>query len=113
MHEIAMTESIIEMAEAEARKHGSDRIDSIKLRIGQFTGVVKEALEFAFDAARHGTLAEKAELYIEIVPMRLKCRLCDKVFSSDGHFDFFCPDCDQPGDIISGRELQIEYIDLA
>lgn len=108
-----MTQSIIELAEAEARKHGSDRIDRIKLRIGQFTGVVKEALEFAFDAARQGTLAESAELCIEIVPMRLTCKRCDRTFSSEGQFDFFCPACGQPADIVSGRELQIEYIDLA
>jgi hydrogenase nickel incorporation protein HypA/HybF len=112
MHELAMTESIIELVEAEARKRGSDRIDGIKLRIGQFTGVVKEALEFAFDAIKHGTLAESAELLIEIVPVRMKCSPCDKVFSPDGIFDFFCPVCDRPAEIVSGRELQIEYIDL-
>ena len=112
MHELAMTESIIELVEAEARKHGSDRVNVIKLRIGQFTGVVKEALEFSFDAIKHGTLAERAELQIEIVPMRKRCEHCDKTFGSNDGFDFFCPDCDWPVEIISGRELHIEYIDL-
>jgi hydrogenase nickel incorporation protein HypA/HybF len=113
MHELAMTQSIIELVEAEARKHGSDRIDEIKLRIGQFTGVVKEALEFAFDAVKHGTLAEEAQLHIEIVPMRMKCKPCDRDFSPNGDLDFFCPLCARPAEIVSGRELQIEYIELA
>lgn len=108
-----MTQSIIALAEAEARRYGSDRIDRIQLRIGQFTGVVKEALEFAFDAVKLGTLAESAELCIEIVPMRLKCKRCGMSFSSEGQFDFFCPACDQPAEIVSGRQLEIQYIDLA
>jgi hydrogenase nickel incorporation protein HypA/HybF len=113
MHELAMTESIIELVEAEARKHGSDRVNKVKLRIGQFTGVVKEALEFSFDIIKHGTLAEHAELQIEIVPLRKRCEPCDKLFDSNGDLDFFCPDCARPVEIVSGRELQIEYIDLA
>lgn len=112
MHELAMTQSIIELVEAQARKHGSDRVNKIKLRIGQFTGVVKEALEFSFDVIKQGTMAESAELQIEIVPLRKRCEPCDKVFGGNGDFDFFCPDCNRPAEIVSGRELQIEYIDL-
>ena len=41
---------------------------AIRLRIGALSGVVPEALEFAFEALRPGTLAEKAELAIESVP---------------------------------------------
>ena len=113
MHELAMTQSIIELVEAEARKHGSVRVDKVKLKIGEFTGVVKEALEFSFDVIKAGTLAEFAELEIEVVPLRKRCGCCDTVFGSTGDFDFFCPDCSGPVEIVSGRELQIEYIDLA
>jgi hydrogenase nickel incorporation protein HypA/HybF len=104
-----MTQSIISWQKQARSADRSNHRSSNR----QFTGVVKEALEFAFDAARQGTLAESAELCIEIVPMRLTCKRCDRTFSSEGRFDFFCPACGQPADIVSGRELQIEYIDLA
>ena len=113
MHELAMTQSIIELVEAEARKQGSEKVNKIKLRIGQFTGVVKEAIEFSFEVIKQGTLAETAELEIETIPLRKRCAPCDKVFGANGDFDFFCPDCNAPVELISGREMQIEYIDLA
>jgi len=34
------------------------------------------------------------------------------VFASTDLFDFFCPLCSAPAEIVSGREMQIEYIDL-
>lgn len=112
MHELAMTQGIVDAVEAEARKHGADRVNKIKLRIGEFTGVVKEALEFSFDVIKAGTLVESAELEIEVVPLRKRCACCDAVFGSNGDFAFFCPECGGAVEIVSGRELQIEYIDL-
>lgn len=112
MHELAITQGILEIAEREAAKHHSGRITRIKLQIGEFTGVVKEALEFSFEVVRQGTLAEHAQLEIEVVKLRKRCPSCEKVFESKDQFDFFCPQCNAPAQIISGREMQIEYIEL-
>lgn len=110
MHELAIIESVIELAEREARKHNAARITKIKLRIGEFTGVVAEALLFAFEAIRDGTLAGEAALEIERVPLRKRCPACGKI--SDGGFEFFCADCRAPVEILSGREMQIDYLEL-
>jgi hydrogenase nickel incorporation protein HypA/HybF len=110
MHELAIIESVIELAEREARQHDAARITKIKLRIGEFTGVVAEALEFAFEVAREGTLADAAVLEIERVPLRKRCPACGKM--DDGGFAFFCADCRAPVEILSGREMQIEYVEL-
>jgi hydrogenase nickel incorporation protein HypA/HybF len=110
MHELAITMNILELAEREARKHKAQRINKIKLKIGEFTGVVREALEFAFEVARQGTMAEQATLDIEIVPLRKKCPVCGK--ESGGGYDFFCADCQTAVEIVSGREMQVEYVDL-
>ena len=112
MHEMAITQGILEIAEREAAKHNAVCISRIKLRIGEFTGVVREALEFSFEVIKHGTLAENAELEIEVVKLCKRCPSCDEVFESKDQFDFFCPRCNAPAEIISGREMQIEYIDL-
>ena len=109
---MAITQGILEIAEREAAKHNSSRITRIKLQIGEFTGVVKEALEFSFEVIKQGTLAEDAQLEIEVIKLRKRCPGCDEVFESKDQFDFFCPRCNAPAQIISGREMQIEYIDL-
>lgn len=112
MHELAITQGILEIAEREAAKRNSCRITRIKLQIGEFTGVVKEALEFSFEVIKQDTLAEHAQLEIEVVKLRKRCPNCDEVFDSKDQFDFFCPECNAPAEIISGREMKIEYIDL-
>jgi len=112
VHEFAITQGILQIAEREAVKHNSSRITRIKLQLGEFTGVVKEALEFSFEVIKLGTLAEDARLEIEVIKLRKQCPGCDEVFEAEGQFDFFCPQCNAPAEIISGREMQIEYIDL-
>ena len=71
MHEISIIESILEVAEEKASEADSPSITVIKLRLGEFTAIAREALEFAFEVARLGTLAEHARLEIEVVPMVL------------------------------------------
>lgn len=110
MHELAITESLIAAAEAEARRHAARRIAKVKLKVGEFTGVAPEALQFCFEVARRGTLAEGAELEIEFVPLRKRCPACAKI--SDGGFEFRCPVCRAAVEVLSGRELQIEYLEL-
>jgi hydrogenase nickel incorporation protein HypA/HybF len=57
MHEISIIESILEVADEKAREVNSPSIKVIQLRLGQFTAISREALEFAFEVARLGTLA--------------------------------------------------------
>ena len=112
MHELALAQSIIEIGENEARKHGDARILKIKLLLGELTGVVREALEFSFEAARFGTSAERATLEIELVPLRARCLKCGPVLEPQRDFCLLCPGCGDAVVIVSGREMQVEYVDL-
>ena len=58
MHEISIMQSTLELAEEQAREAGGNGIARIRLRIGLMSGVVPEALEFAFDVLKKGTMAE-------------------------------------------------------
>jgi hydrogenase nickel incorporation protein HypA/HybF len=113
MHELSVAESILNIAVTEAQKHDAPAIECIKLRLGAFTGVVRDALEFAFEVARHGTLAESAVLEIEIVPLRTKCLNCGCTDTPAGDFCFLCERCGQPVEILTGREMEVEFVDLA
>jgi hydrogenase nickel incorporation protein HypA/HybF len=112
MHEISIIESILEVAEEKAREVNSPSIKVIKLRLGQFTTIAREALEFAFEVARLGTLAESASLEIEVVPMVLYCVVCNAGTQPTQAISFICPQCGFPLKIISGQELQIEFIEI-
>ena len=113
MHELALAQSILEICEEEARKQQAGAIQKIKLRLGDFSGVVREALEFSFDALKAETLAAGAGLEIERVPLEVRCPRCGQVSSPPASdLCFVCTDCGSPVEITSGRELQVEYIEV-
>lgn len=112
MHELAIMDSALTMALDQAQKAGALRVHAIRLRIGTLSGVVPEALQFAFEALATGTLAEGASLDIESVPARFWCATCTREFQSD---DFFaeCPACHRPsGELRAGREMELASMEI-
>lgn len=112
MHEAALVAGVIRIAEEEARRHGAERIERIRLRVGEFRGVVAEALDFAFGVMREGTLAATAELVVETVPLRVACRKCGEWETGLEDLCLACPVCGAVGEIRNGRELEIVSLDL-
>ena len=112
MHELSVAQSIIEIAEASASTQNCSSIQTIKIRLGEFTTIVPKALEFAFEVARRETLAENARLEIESIPMVTRCALCGTVNDPVREIRLLCPHCGLPLEIVSGEELQVEYIEV-
>ncbi len=112
MHEMAIAQSIIEIVEREARKHNSGCVKRVKVQIGEFSGVVREALEFSFEVAKSGTIAENAELEVEVIGFKAKCKACNFEINGVDDFNLFCPNCGEPMEIVSGREMRVEYIEI-
>ena len=113
MHELSLAQDILEICEAEARRNGASRITSIKILLGDFAGVVREALEFSFEVARAGTLADAANLVIESVPLRTRCGTCGRQDAPAIHdFSAVCANCASPVEIVAGRELRVEYVEI-
>lgn len=112
MHEVSVCESILDILKAEAAKNKASRIKEVTLKVGEMAGVVEGALRFAFEIVSKGTVAEGAKLTIIDVPLMAKCRACGKEFHIVG-YAFSCKHCDSPEiEVVSGRELLIEEIDL-
>ena len=53
-------QSALDLALEQAQAAGAQRLLRVRLRIGALSGVVPEALTFAFEALTPGTLAEGA-----------------------------------------------------
>jgi hydrogenase nickel incorporation protein HypA/HybF len=112
LHEISIMQSALDAALEQARQAQASRIYVIRLRIGALSGVVAEALQFAFQALAPGTLAEQAELAIEHVPARFWCPACAREFEA-GDFFAECPDCQRPSaELRAGRELEIASLEV-
>lgn len=79
MHEFAFAYEIFKIAETTALKYNAKRISEVYLEVGELTLIVPELLKQSFHMATHGSIAEGAELVIEIVPGKIKCRECEKI----------------------------------
>ena len=112
MHEISIMQSTLELAGEHARAAGGTAIARIRLRVGLMYGVAPEALEFAFEVLKKGTMAEDASLEIERVPGQARCSVCgEQVRLEEVRFD--CPACN--GLLILGEgggELELSSLEL-
>jgi hydrogenase nickel incorporation protein HypA/HybF len=112
MHELGVTQNILQIALEHAQKAGAGKIHRIHLVIGGLSGVVHESVQFYFDFVSKDTLAEGAQLVFKRVPARFRCRKCAEEFEFQGE-NWNCPACQAPGpDIISGREFYLESLEV-
>lgn len=107
MHEISLVENIIDIITLEMQKYNIAKVSVIRLRIGEMSHVVPEALIFGFNAMSKDTPLEGAELAIERVPTKGRCDDCRTEFVMADILDI-CPNCGGTKiEIISGKELEI------
>ena len=76
MHELALTKSLIELVEREAERQGFHRAVEIRMKLGEYSGVIPGYIFDLFPEAAKGTAAEGAALLFETVPGRFLCSEC-------------------------------------
>ena len=112
MHEMAIAEGILDIALDYGEKNSASRIVEVGLRLGEMSGIETESLEMAFRMITAGTPAEGAKLSIVRVPLVGRCSKCGKDFRVE-RYSFWCPECgDGVLGIVSGREMQVEYLEV-
>ncbi|SHE76182.1 hydrogenase nickel incorporation protein HypA/HybF [Caldanaerobius fijiensis DSM 17918] len=113
MHELSVTQALVDMAVSEAAKAGATSIDKINIVVGELTGIVGESVQFYFELISAGTLAEGAQLSFRYVPAEFHCDKCGYNYNRNG-FSFRCPKCGNAGVITKrGNELYIENIEVS
>ena len=75
MHELALTEGILRIVREQAEKNGFARVLEIRLRVGEYSGIIPECLQEFFPIVSKGTEAEGAELVIRPVPFLKKAAM--------------------------------------
>lgn len=114
MHEVSIILNVLEIAEDHCRKDGFSKIDRIQLRIGRASGVLPDALQFAFEVSKRDTAAEGAALIIEEVPVGAVCARCGRNFTVEEKYVFSCTLCGSPDfTITQGRELDIIELEVS
>ncbi len=112
MHELAVTESIISIAERHAQQAHAKRILRISLVIGELSSIVDDSVQFYFDHLAANTLAEGAQLVFDRRPLSLRCEACGQTWQPPAG-DWTCPRCGQTRTRVeAGREFYVESIEV-
>lgn len=110
MHEVSMMQNKLDLAIAKAKQNNARKIVLLTMNIGELSGVVPEALAFAFDVLIQGTIAQNAQLEIKTIPVICRCQICDRDFQPEAYI-YQCPHCRQiSSDVITGRELELDSL---
>ena len=83
MHESVVAWELLRTVEERARAAGATRVVAVGVRIGTLSGIVPEALEFAFEALQADSFAAGAKLDIERVEAHCLCERCGLVFPAE------------------------------
>jgi hydrogenase nickel incorporation protein HypA/HybF len=109
MHELAIAESVVS---AVLEHTGGRQVSEVRLRVGQLSGVVPDALLFCFDLAAAGTPLEGASVEIEEVEAHAHCRTCGVDFAMIDSF-LLC-DCGSADvELLAGRELALASVEVS
>lgn len=110
MHEYSIVQALVSQVEAEARKHDAVAVGRVTLKIGELSGVEVDLLEKAFETFRSGSICDRAELDIEVVPARWSCPTCRELFEAGARLQ--CPDCLRPAQLLGGDEILLQRIEM-
>ena len=114
MHELSITQGILDVALDAARKAGAQRIVAIDLVIGELSGMVDDSIQFYFDFLSRETLAEKATLRFRREPAIVGCWDCGGKFEARAPLSPVCPQCGGTKlQVTGGREFRVESIEVA
>jgi hydrogenase nickel incorporation protein HypA/HybF len=121
MHELSLASAVHETA---IRHAGGQPVRSVQMRIGRLRQVVPDSLRFYFEVVSRDTLAEGAEMELELIDALLRCGECG------GEWDpapapaedqgelmpvpmFRCPGCRAGGaEVLRGEEFEVESITI-
>ncbi|MBQ1845982.1 MAG: hydrogenase maturation nickel metallochaperone HypA [Desulfovibrio sp.] len=120
MHELAIAENMLAIAEEELARHGCTKLTLLRAEVGALSGVVADSLAFGFECLVKGTPHEGCTLDIVSIPLKLRCGACGLVFDGQagsgagGLGELLpCPGCGEVlgHEVLQGREMRVVWLE--
>ena len=113
MHELPITESIVEIAVRYGKEAKAKRVTDLYLIIGQLATVVDESVQFYWDIISKDTICEGARLHFERIPAQLLCLDCNIPYNIEHGGMTTCPQCDGIRvKVTQGEEFRLDSINI-
>jgi hydrogenase nickel incorporation protein HypA/HybF len=112
MHELAITESILQIATRHAQQAEASRVTDIHIVIGKLSSIVDDSVQFYWDMISEETICAGAVLHFERRPAKMACQDCGSNYTLEGEL-VLCPQCGSARvKVISGEEFFLDSIEI-
>jgi len=112
MHELSVTESILNLASEYARKSEATKVTDIHLVIGRLSSIVDDSVQFYWDFVAENSICQGATLHFHRVDAKLECQECSFTYEISEKLTP-CPQCGSYNTrIVSGEEFYLESIEI-
>jgi hydrogenase nickel incorporation protein HypA/HybF len=128
LHELSIACEILEQVKNTAADHGAIKVKNVTLQMGKLSHTNPEQLSFIFKTIADESIAQDAELIIEMVPPKLECEcgysgaIDEEQIKESSEFTSEllayievakeCPICGKQAQLTGGRELIIKSIEI-
>ena len=112
MHELAITQSILEIAVRHAEGQQAKRITDLFIVMGQWSSAVDDSVQFYWDMISENTIAQGAILHFKRVPVEIACTDCGHSYRPTSR-ELLCPKCASSRiKVKTGEEFYLEAIEV-
>jgi len=112
MHELAVTESILDIVKRHATQAEAERVLRVNLVIGELSSIVDDSVQFYWDYIAQDTVAQGAQLSFRRLLVEVACQACDHKWHPESA-DWICPQCgESQARVVVGREFFVDSIEV-
>lgn len=112
MHELAVTESVLDIASKHAEEAHAKKVTDLYLVIGRLSSIVDDCVQFYWDIISKDTICEGSQLHFKRIPARLVCTECDHQYLLENDL-MPCPNCGSARvRVLSGDEFNLDSIEI-
>ncbi len=112
MHEFSIALNIVDIATETARANKAKTVNEVEVDIGDMSGVVYEALEFALQSAVKGTILEHSRFRLNRIKATAVCLDCKHGFEPEDYLSA-CTKCGSYRiEIVKGKEMRVKSINV-
>jgi hydrogenase nickel incorporation protein HypA/HybF len=114
MHEMSIAQSLVDLVAEQLAPTPEVLVRAVRVRIGELSGVIPEALQSAWPAASRRTIAAGAALRIEPQAVTLWCETCRDERPARSVQSLRCASCGTPSnDVRRGREMELLALEVS
>lgn len=112
VHELAVTQHILDIVTDHAQKAGATRVTDIHIVIGDLSSVVDDSVQMYWGILTEGSMAAGSKLHFKRIPAQMHCKDCEKDYSpSKG--ELLCPTCGGANvKVTGGDDFRLDSIEV-